>query len=198
MACLVVADIRLRFFWKGQRKVLSGIFSRRTQGCRLQVSALHLQVNRLSHFLQQAVVDDAVSGLLPDDGVCQLKPDVLSQLLRLLDCQHGRLQGLLAPCNHNLCHLCCYKQNLFNVSEVRGQTLTTCFAVQLITSYRNAYWLEIITIARIIQTAALKWWWLPWNGDKGSVLLVSSCSLAYMWNWAQPVASLCKFAFDQN
>lgn len=91
------------------------------QGCVLQALVLHLQVNSLCHFLQQAVVDDAVSGLLPDDGVCQLSPDVLSQLLRLLNRQHRRLQGLLAPCNHNMCHLCCYKQNVSNVCEVRGR-----------------------------------------------------------------------------
>lgn len=51
----------------------------------------HLQVDGLSHFLQQAVVDDAVSRFLPDDGVCQLLPDVFPQELGLPDYQHRSL-----------------------------------------------------------------------------------------------------------
>lgn len=53
--------------------------------------SVHLQIDGLSHLLQQAVVDDAVSRFLPDDGVCQLLPDVFPQKLGLPDYQHGRL-----------------------------------------------------------------------------------------------------------
>lgn len=125
------------FSEKGQKKnMFRGILlaTCRRAASRLQLSE-HLKVNGLGHFLQQAVVDNAESSLLPDDGARQLQPDVLSQLHRLLDGQHGCLQGLLAPCNHNMCHFAV--TNVFHVCEVRGWAWSTCFAVQPVTSYRN-------------------------------------------------------------